>query len=117
MDGEGRLVVTGRTDDVIVTGGENVRASFVEVAIVTVPEVAHAVVVGVDDEEWGQVVVAVVESDHGDVSRIEDAVGDRLARHEIPKRWILVDRLPLLPNGKPDRQAARALATLQYKGR
>ncbi len=111
VDGEGRLVVTGRTDDVIVTGGENVRASFVEAAIVTVPEVAHAVVVGVDDEEWGQVVVAVVESDRVDVSRIEDAVGDRLARHETPKRWILVDRLPLLPNGKPDRQAARALAT------
>jgi O-succinylbenzoic acid--CoA ligase len=117
VDGEGRLVVTGRTDDVIVTGGENVRASFVEAAIVTVPEVAHAVVVGVDDQEWGQVVVAVVESDHGDVSRIEDAVGDCLARHEIPKRWILVDRLPLLPNGKPDRQAARALATRQRKGR
>ncbi len=110
VDGDGRLVVTGRTDDVIVTGGENVRASFVEAAIATVPEVAHAVAVGVDDEEWGQVVVAVVESDHGDVSRIEDAVGGRLARHEIPKRWILVDRLPLLPNGKPDRQAARALA-------
>ena len=110
FDESGRLVVTGRTTDVIITGGENVRASVVEAAIAATPKVAHAVVVGVDDDEWGQVVVAVVETQHGVISDIEAAVERRVARHEIPKRWIVVQQLPLLATGKPDRREAKALA-------
>jgi O-succinylbenzoic acid--CoA ligase len=110
LDTEGRLVVTGRRDALILTGGENVRPSVVEAAIESVPTVAIAVVVGVDDGEWGQVVVALVETDDRHIPGIEAAVAGRLARHEIPKRWIAVDSIPLLPNGKPDRAAARDLA-------
>lgn len=110
VDGEGRLVVTGRIDELILTGGENVRPSTVEAAIASVPGVVHAVVVGVDDDEWGQVVVAIVESETTNLPEVEAAVASGLARHETPKHWIEVDAIPLLENGKPDRAAARRLA-------
>lgn len=109
VDTEGKLIVTGRRDEMILSGGENVRPSVIEAAIEAVPVVAHAVVVGVDDEEWGQIVVAVVETEPARMSAIEAAVVADLARHEIPKHWIQVDELPLLPTGKPDRAAARDL--------
>jgi O-succinylbenzoic acid--CoA ligase len=110
LDAEGRLIFTGRRDELILTGGENVRPSVVEVEIENVPTVVHAVVVGIEDKEWGQIVVAVVEADATDMPDIEVAATGRLARHEIPKQWIQVDAIPLLPNGKPDRAAARDLA-------
>ncbi len=115
LDEWGRLVVTGRTADVIITGGENVPASRVEAAIVAVPEVVHAAVVGVDDEEWGQVVVAVVEAEDGVIPHIEATVAGRLAHHELPRHWIRVDHLPLLATGKPDRRAAQAMAARMVK--
>lgn len=111
MDGEGRLVVTGRTDELILTGGENVRPSTVEAAIASASASIRVVVVGVDDDEWGQVVVAVVEMETAHMSDVEAVVSSRLARHEVPKHWIQVDAIPLLENGKPDRAAARDLAT------
>ncbi len=110
LDAEGRLIVTGRRDELILTGGENVRPSVVEAAIEDVPTVVHAVVVGIEDKEWGQIVVAVVEAEAADMPDIEVAATDRLARHEIPKQWIQVGSIPLLPNGKRDRAAAKALA-------
>ncbi len=110
LDAEGRLIVTGRRDELILTGGENVRPSVVEAAIEDVPTVVHAVVVGIEDKEWGQIVVAVVEAEAADMPDIEVATAGRLARHEIPKRWIQVGSIPLLPNGKRDRAAAKALA-------
>ncbi len=110
LDSRGRLVVTGRTDELILSGGENVRPSAVEAAIESIPSVAHAVIVGLDDEEWGQIVVAIVEIEHDDTAGVEVAAANRLARHEIPKHWIPVRTIPLLPNGKPDRASAKALA-------
>ena len=110
MDTEERLVVTGRCDELILTGGENVRPSTIEAAIESIPMVAHAVVVGIDDQEWGQIVVAVVEADSGAVGEVREAAKERLAHHEVPKKWVMVEHLPLLPNGKLDRHSARATA-------
>lgn len=116
VDREGRLVVTGRTDELILTGGENVRPSMVEAAIASVAGVVLAVVVGVDNDEWGQVVVAIVESETTHIPDVEAAVALGLARHEMPKHWIAVDAIPLLENGKPDRAAARDLAATVLSG-
>jgi O-succinylbenzoic acid--CoA ligase len=109
LDANGRIVVTGRKDGVIVTGGENVFPGAVEVAIESIPIAGQAVVFGTADDEWGQVVVAVVEATSGDLPQIVRGVRSLVARHEVPRRWIAVDALPLLPNGKPDRAAAQAL--------
>jgi len=110
FDDEGRLVIVGRKGDTIITGGENVRPSVVESAIEAHPKVRRAVVVGVDDGEWGEIVVAIVEANEHAIAGIAETLRDRLARHEIPKRWVVVEHVPLLPNGKVDRTAASALA-------
>jgi len=94
-----------------VTGGENVFPGAVEAAIESIPTAGQAVVFGTADDEWGQVVVAVVEATSGDLPQIVEHARSLLARHEVPRRWIAVDALPLLPNGKPDRYAAQALAS------
>jgi len=111
VDENGRVVVTGRKDGVIVTGGENVFPGAVEAAIESIPTAGQAVVFGTADDEWGQVVVAVVEATSGDLPQIVEHARSLLAKHEVPRRWIAVDALPLLPNGKPDRSAAQALAS------
>jgi O-succinylbenzoic acid--CoA ligase len=109
LDEKGRLVVTGRKDGAIITGGENVSPDAVEAAIESTAGAGQAVVFGVPDDEWGQIVVAVVEASENDLPRIAVDVRSLVAKHEVPRRWIAVDVLPLLPNGKPDRSAARAL--------
>jgi len=110
FDDEGRLIVVGRIGDVIVTGGENVHASVVESAIEAHPAVSNAVVVAIADDEWGEMVVAVVEGEPSAATAVKEATEQRLARHELPKRWVFVGQLPLLPSGKPDRKAALAEA-------
>ena len=52
-----------------------------------------------------------VEAASGGLPQIVEHARSLLARHEVPRRWIAVDALPLLPNGKPDRSAARTLAS------
>ena len=109
FDTQGRLVVTGRADGVIMTGGENVSPSTVEAAIESIPTAGQAVVFGVADDEWGQIAVAVIEAASDDLPQIVEGVRSLIAKHEVPRRWIAVEALPLLPNGKPDRAAAQAL--------
>ena len=111
---EGRLQVTGRADDVIVTGGLKVEPALVEAVLTSLDPVAEAVVVGVPDEQWGQVVVAVVVA--ADPLRapslpdLRSAVTERLGSAAAPRRLVLVDALPMRGPGKPDRAAAAALA-------
>lgn len=110
LDPAGRLAVVGRLDDVIITGGENVYPDAVAAAVAALPGVRQCEVFGVPDEEWGEIVVAAVEVD--DVSRRElgEAAGEVLRDYEVPKRWLTVPRMPLLDNGKADRDALVAMA-------
>jgi O-succinylbenzoic acid--CoA ligase len=109
FDAAGRLVVHGRADDMIITGGENVWPEPVEEAIRADPTVADVAVAGVDDPEWGQRVVAwIVPRDHGAVPSL-DAVRQRVAASlpafMAPKEVRLVDRLPTTTSGKVLRRA------------
>ena len=106
---DGRLQVLGRLDDVVVSGGVNVPAAAVAARLCEHPQVSAAEVLGLPDEEWGHRVVAVV------VGRLtlDEARGWVAATHPrawAPREVMLLDRLPLLPNGKPDRVALRAIA-------
>ena len=107
-DGE-RLTVTGRCDDVIISGGVKVSLAAVERTLREQPGLVDAVVVAADDERWGQVPVAFTTSraDHADAVA---AVGAALGPEARPARVIVVDELPLLPSGKVDRTALAALA-------
>ncbi|WP_433801941.1 o-succinylbenzoate--CoA ligase [Actinomycetospora sp. CA-084318] len=105
---DGRLTVLGRADDVIVTGGEKVPPVVVEQALLTVPGVREACVVGVPDAEWGARVVAVVTGTGLEPDAVRGAVADRLGR-AAPRAVRVLDELPLRGIGKPDRAAVRDL--------
>ena len=117
---EGLLTVIGRADDVIVTGGRKVLPQDVERAIdrslMLRGLVLGSIVVGVEDPEWGQRLEAVVTISEG----VDPAEASALVRsalrtsevpaHQIPRRVYVVEELPLLGIGKPDRAAAARLA-------
>ncbi len=109
IDHSGRLSVHGRVDDRIVSGGENVFLSTVSDAVDSIDGVVDALAVGVADPEWGTAVVVVAESTRS-VQALDLHARELLRPHEVPKRWVIVDSLPLLPNGKHDLAAVHDIA-------
>ena len=113
---EGALVVDGRLDDLINTGGVKVVPRLVEAALVQLATIAEAIVVGSPDPEWGQVVSAAVVVTQGSPTPTLDEVRDRLRGilpdHALPRRLATLPELPLLGPGKPDRAAVRTLFDL-----
>jgi O-succinylbenzoic acid--CoA ligase len=109
LDAEGRLVVHGRADDAIRTGGETVWPDEVEAVLRADPGVADVAVVGVPDDEWGQRVAAwIVPADPDAPPTLDELRGrcrERLARFKAPREMILVDSLPRTPSGKLRRRA------------
>ena len=99
LDDDGYLFVEGRTDDMVVVGGENVYPVEVEEIIESMPGVDEAAVLGVTDEEYGEVLAAFVV---GSIS--EDEVISRckeeLASYKVPKRVEVMDELPRTSTGK-----------------
>jgi len=114
LDRDGCLMVVGRRSDRILTGGENVDPTEVEAAVTSWPGAAAACVVGLPDDEWGEVVAAVVGrgarfAAGGGFPALERHLRGCLAGYKRPRRWRAVDALPTAPSGKVDRQACTAL--------
>ncbi|MDQ4093350.1 MAG: o-succinylbenzoate--CoA ligase [Actinomycetota bacterium] len=113
LDGQSRLQVVGRADDVVVTGGLNVAPADVEAVLNGMPGVAAACVVGLPDPRWGERVTAVVvPADPGrppDPGALRAAARRLLTGAQTPKEIVLFDALPLRGVGKPDRSAVRAM--------
>lgn len=123
-DRDGRLVVTGRLDDVLVTGGEKVSTAAVETVLRAQPEVRDVAVVGVPDPVWGQRLEAFVvlrdvagvagggggaDGTHAPAD-LRAAVRSALPRAAVPRQVRVVDALPLLDSGKVDRMTLAAWA-------
>jgi o-succinylbenzoate---CoA ligase len=106
MGPDGRLVVRGRADDVINTGGALVVPGEVAAVLQTCPGVMDVAVLGQPDPEWGERVVAVVvPADPADPPALELLrlhVRERLPRYAAPSRVVMVDAVPMLPSGKHD---------------
>jgi O-succinylbenzoic acid--CoA ligase len=106
VESEGRLVVRGRADDVINTGGHKVVPAEVAAVLQTCPGVRDAAVLGQPDPEWGERVVAVVApadpSDPPTLELLRLHVKERLPRYAAPSRVVMVDAVPMLPSGKHD---------------
>lgn len=108
---DGRLTVTGRLDDVVITGGVNVAPSAVEAALRDHPAVADTVVFGRPDDEWGQrVVAAVVPAGRTvpELAALRAWVTQRLGAPAAPRELRLIEEIPTLHTGKPDRRAVAA---------
>ena len=103
FDDNGLLYVTGRDDEMIVSGGENVFPAEVEDLISGHPDVIEATALGVDDEEWGARLRAFVVKQEGstvDEDAIKLYVREHLARYKVPREVVFLDELPRNPTGK-----------------
>jgi acyl-CoA synthetase (AMP-forming)/AMP-acid ligase II len=109
LDADGYLYITGRLKNIIICGGFNIVPEEVEAALMADERVREAVVVGLPDDRLGEVPVAVVEADDRPAA-ILGRVSPRLAPYKRPRRILLVDHLPRVPNGKVDLRAATAMA-------
>jgi O-succinylbenzoic acid--CoA ligase len=115
LEHDGSLRILGRVDDVIISGGVKVALGEVERAVRTVTGFADAVVVRVADRQWGErpaavaprTEVAAASDALTALTRATDAAG--LPPAARPVRLELVDRMPLLASGKPDRRALEQL--------
>ena len=116
---DGSVTISGRADEMIVTGGENVSPFEVERVLESVPGVGRAVVVGIPDREWGEIVAAALEpaeDRHRDfaegpapapasevVQRLQNTIQRELATFQRPRTIVWVPRLPETVAGKIDR--------------
>ncbi|MFI5624719.1 AMP-binding protein [Nocardioides sp. NPDC051685] len=110
LDEDGRLRILGRIDDMVITGGVKVPAALVARRLREHPSVTAAEALGIPDEEWGQRLVAFVVGDI-DAAAAREWVAAEHPRSWAPRQVVALDAIPLLGNGKPDRQALLALAT------
>jgi fatty-acyl-CoA synthase len=103
FDEGGRLIVEGRDDEMIVSGGENVFPKEVEDCLARHDKVAEAAALGVDDEDYGKRLRAfVVLTDGAKVSEdeLKDFVKKNLARYKVPREIVFMDELPRNATGK-----------------
>jgi len=102
-DRQGYLFITGRADDTIIRGGENIAPAELEDVLIEHPNVREVAVVGVDDLEWGQIIVAVVVAALGttpDPDELREHVRRSLRGSRTPDRIVFRDRLPTSATGK-----------------
>ncbi len=112
VDEDGYFYVLGRTDDMIISGGENIYPAEIERAIYGHPKVANVVVVRGVHPQWGQTPKAVVVAKEGQTiseQEISDQVAAQLAAFKKPRKILIVDNLPRSETGKIDRKAVKDL--------
>lgn len=107
LDGDGYLFIEGRVDDIITSGGENVSLDRVADLIRRFGDVHDVCVVAIDDPEWGSVAGAMVVSGR-DIEWFDTMARQGMKPHERPKRWLKRSAIPLLENGKYDKDVVRA---------
>jgi O-succinylbenzoic acid--CoA ligase len=114
---DGRVVVRGRADDVINTGGHKVVPGEVAAVLESCPGVLEVVVVGRADPKWGQRVTAVVvpadPDDPPSLELLRIHVSKRLPRYACPSEVVLTRAIPVLASGKPDLASLKTAGTLR----
>ena len=119
IEPDGIVTLLGRGSACINTGGEKVYPEEVELALRSHPSVLDCVVVGVADERWGEMVVALVETGAVETGAVDDFdeaaltahVRSRIAAYKCPKRYVRLASLQRSPAGKADYSLLRRLAT------
>jgi 2-furoate---CoA ligase len=102
LDADGDLFVSGRVDDMIITGGENVSPVEIESCLSLHPAVSEVAVVGLPDERWGKIIAAFIrrraEVEHDELDQFCRTSG--LANFKRPRRYVFVEAIPKSPVGK-----------------
>ena len=112
IDRDGWVTIVGRLKDVVIRGGENISVAEVEAVLEAHPAVRQAVAVGVPDHRLGERLAAfVVTSKPFDLDACRTWFENQgVARYKTPERIVVLDRLPTLAAGKPDRSALKEIA-------
>ena len=105
---DGDLVIEGRVDNWIISGGEKINPKEIEGSLVASGHVESALVIGKDSKEWGQAVVAILLhnsniSPKALIDSVKESMKNDLAAYKRPKAYLLVKELPILENGKQDK--------------
>lgn len=119
LDEDGYLFIGGRSDDTIIRGGENIAPAELEDVLIEHPQVRDVAVVGVDDPQWGQAIVAVVVPTprvEPDPEELREYVRKSLRGSRTPDRVVFRDELPTNATGKVlRREIVESLTTLGSK--
>lgn len=112
LDEDGNLHISGRKKDIIIRNGNNISARRIEDALLALPGVAAAAVVGVKHEKWGEMPCALVVLKNGyaqNAADLKHQLTTCLLKNEIPELIWFTDALPLTVSGKTDKQRIRAM--------
>ena len=112
LDADGFLTLSDRSKDVIISGGTNIYPREVEEALLTHPDVAEVSVIGANDPDWGEVVVACVvlkDSGTADDKSLDAHCLASIARFKRPKRYVFLPSLPKNNYGKVLKTALREM--------
>jgi acyl-CoA synthetase (AMP-forming)/AMP-acid ligase II len=111
IDAAGNLVISGRSKDLIKSGGEWINPAEIEEIVGELPEVSLAAVIGREHPRWGERPLLLVEVREGvkiDDATLFGALRDRVASWWLPDEIIRIERMPLAATGKIDRMRLRA---------
>ena len=114
FDQHGYLTLVDRSKDLIISGGSNIYPREVEEVLLRHPSVKEVAVLGEQDQEWGESVVAILVSRGGhtaDPQQLDAFCLEHIARFKRPKRYLFVSELPKNPAGKVLKRALRELLT------
>lgn len=103
FDENGRLFVSGRDDDMVISGGENVFPRELEDALIEHPDIVDVVVTGIPDKAWGHCLAAYVVAKEGSSVSEQEVVAyakERVAKFAVPRKLMFLDELPRNPTGK-----------------
>ena len=103
-----RILVKGRVDDVIVSGGENISLHQVEVVLATAFPGQEIMAIGIPDKEWGERLL-ILSNKEIDLAYAKTVLKENIGQYASPKEIMLLDSLPMKGIGKPDRSRAREL--------
>ena len=112
MDADGYLFIVDRLKDMIISGGENIYPAEVENVISDIDGVTGVAVIGIPDERWGEVPIAVLSLRPGalaDTETVRDYLDGKLARYKLPRRIEVMDVLPRTASGKVRKADLRAV--------
>ena len=114
MDPEGFMYMLGRKNQLFISGGENIYPLEIENVLLKDHLVKEAAVLGVEDENWGEVGVAFISGNQSDLSEEEIIKNIRpyLASYKIPRHFIFLDSLPKSGIGKIDRKKLKQMFKL-----
>jgi acyl-CoA synthetase (AMP-forming)/AMP-acid ligase II len=113
LEADGRITLLGRGSVSINSGGEKIYPEEVEGALKSHPDVFDVLVVGLPDERWGESVAALLQPRPGcspTLEALQEHARAQIAGYKVPRRLLIVDEVPRLPNGKPDYRSAKAAA-------